>query len=199
MPIEAWKYSEKEKKHKISAEEKQKLLKKEAFQKEERQKASIKESSDNALSHLKEIIAHHDIDSEILEKVENISSDGILDTDEIHEILNTIWEMQDSIDMQEYLPRDLIITKDEFIHALSDDAIKQKVLSKLDNALGMIYQHVDGWNSALGMIGMVALVLDKNLVTLQENHIDIQDVLLQDNTHKESWLFTQLKEVFLRK
>ena len=199
MPIEAGKYSEEEKKQKISQEKQENLLKKEALAREERQKVSIRESSDTSLSNLKDIISHHDIDEEIMQKVENISADGKLDHQEIKEILDIIDDMQSSDDVLKYLPAELIISKDDFMHALSDDIIRQEVLVKLDNALWHIYQQADAWTSALGMIGMVALVLDKKLVTIQENHIDIQDALLQGDWGKKLWLFTQIKQALLGK
>lgn len=197
MAIEAWKFLEKQKQEKFSEKQKQEAIKKWMLQKELSQKTSIQESSDDSLSHLKDAIAHHDIDESVLKRVDEIATDGVLDKDEIQEILDIISEMESSEDIKKYLPTELIISQDEFTQALSDDNKRQEVLIKLDSALGHIYQQADGWTSSMWMIGMVALVLDKKLVTLQENHIDIKDILEKKDGKKNPWLIAQLKEIFL--
>ena len=199
MNLEAWKLSEEKKKLELSEKEKESRLKKEALDKEIRQKLSIQEWSDDSLSHLKEIIEHNDIDSDIVDRVQEMNEDGVLDNNEIQEILDIISDMQDADDIQKYLPPDLIISQDDFKNALVNDKYRQDVLIKLDSALGILYQHADTWMSWLGMIGMVAMVLDKKLVTIQENHIDIQNALEKQDSAKQPWFFAQLKKIFIQR
>jgi hypothetical protein len=58
-----------------------------------------------------------------------------LDTQEISEILQKIVEISEMVDVEKYLPKELIVTKDEYKKSLTDKKQREVTLQKIDDAL----------------------------------------------------------------
>ncbi len=182
MPIESWWYSEQEKKNKEKTE-KQKISEKKALLEQQKKKAEIREhiKADEALTKLHDLLDNHDIDLDIAD-VEHIGKAlewEELNHDDIEDILEKIDEIENTQDIDKYLPPEFRITKQEYHQALVDDISRVTVITKIDTALGLLSQQASGWDSAIWInifSGYMAM-LDKKLISIQENHIDMKDSL----------------------
>lgn len=190
MGREASKYSEAEKKLKnlteedIKAEEKKLLF-------TEKKKAELKEyiKTDEALIKLHDLLDSHDIELDIAD-VEHIqkSLDGEeLSHDDIEDILEKIDTIENSDEIDKYLPPELRITKQEYHNALVNDEARQQIIKKLDSALTVISTQTTGWTTAnlsANVFSGYMAMLDKQLIAIQEHHIDMQDHLVNIDTIK---------------
>ena len=89
-------------------------------------------------------------------------------------------------DINNYLPQELRVTKDEYSQAVQDDIFRVKTLTKLQSALTLLSTQINpdtltGLNIFSGFIS----VLDKNLVMIQEHNIDMKNNL-QEIENKKS-------------
>ena len=180
MSIEAGALAEQEKKKKESEKAKKEAQKKVVESAKKQQEVREHAKTDAALSHLKDLIEHHDIelDAKTLKSVEKAVSGQELDTEDIQEILEKIDEIENTEDVEQYLPDDMRITKEEYKQALVDDVFRVQVVTKIDSALTLIAQNINpNANLSLNIFSGYLAVLDKKLISLQENHIDIKDNL----------------------
>lgn len=199
MSIEAGKLAEQEKKKKESEKAKIEAQKKVVESKKRQLEAREHSETDSALSRLRDLIENHEItlDAKTLKSVEKAVAGQELDTDEIEDILEKIDEIENTDDVDNYLPQEVRISKDEYKKALVDDVFRVQMISKLDSALTMLGQQVNpnGWMS-LNIFSWYMAMLDKKLISIQENHIDIKDNLKQVDENK--WIGTQKKTFWER-
>lgn len=138
-------------------------------------KRKKKIETEEHLSKLKEAIQDGKIDVSAVEFAKDIWQDGIIDSEEISEILTKIDQINDNPKITRYLPEELRITKEEYLQALKDEEKKHILLLKVDDALWHLALQVwNGWRLGLNIFASLSLLLDKNLVLIQENHIDIK-------------------------
>ncbi len=182
MAIEAGQHSEQEKRNKEKSE-KQKVAAQKSFLAQEKKKAQIREhiKADEALMKLHDMLDNHDIDLDIAD-VEHIwkALDGEeLSHDDIEDILEKIDEIENMEDIDKYIPAEFRITKQQYHDALIDDLIRAQAITKIETALWLLAQQASGWDGNMGLnifSGYMAM-LDKKLISIQENHIDMKDHL----------------------
>lgn len=195
MSIEAWALKEAEKKKKkidetLKKEEEKKVLE------WEKMKGEIREhiKTEEALSKLHELLDNHELDfSESEMKImKKATEDADLSHEDIEEILEKIDEIESTQDVDKYLPKENRITKDEYKKALHDEVFRVQMITKIDLALAILANQVNpsSWIWINLFSGYLAL-LDKKLIKIQENHIDIKDNLKKldsdINEKKLSW------------
>ena len=133
---------EKKKKEKLKQDEKEAMKNLIEWQKR-KEKLHEKIEASEKLSHLKELLLEHKVDEEVIASVEKIALDNLIDHEEVKEILAHIEAIHKNPSLQKYLPKNLIITKKEYIAALKDKRKKEKVLGKINDALGILAQSIN--------------------------------------------------------
>lgn len=102
-----------------------------------------------------------------------------LDSHEIEEIFEKIDEIESTHDIDRILPSDLRISKDEYLLAVKDSSARKGALVKIDASLAYIYDSLhQNPLSVLNFFGGFMAALDRNLVKVQENTIDIKRSLI---------------------
>lgn len=176
----AWVFAEQEKKYKEKSEkEKRKELLKVVEQ--EKKKETLKESikTEEALNKLRAMLDNwmqlSEFDRNIIEKVVDWSE---LTTKDIEDILDKIEEIEATEDIDKYIPKDNRITKWDYKKALVDEIFRAKIIVKVETSLWILALHIDqdSW-VWLNLFSWYLALLDKRLVKLQENHIDIKNNL----------------------
>ncbi len=198
MTIEAAALAEQEKKKKEKSEKQKIEAQKKVVESQKKQhEAHEHAETDSALAKLKDLIEQHDItlDAKTLKSVEKAVSGQELNTDEIEDILEKIDEIENTDDVDNYIPAEIRITKDEYKKALVDDVFRVQMITKLDSALTIIAQNIqpNSWMS-LNIFSWYMALLDKKLISIQENNIDIKDNLKQVDEKK--WIGTQKKTLW---
>ena len=123
---------------------------------------------------------HDLVDEWVLTKqqAEHIADWEELTQDDVQEIFEKIDQMEDLKDVDKYLPAELRITKEDYSKAMTDDIFRVQTITKLNTALTVIWQQIVPDSSAwVNLFSWFLSVLDKNLVLLQENTIDVKDNL----------------------
>ncbi len=145
-------------------------------QKRIREKIKTKE----ALDMLKELV-----DAWFLtqESVEKFSWWERLSTKEVKEILEKITELQTLETSHKLLPKQLIISPEEYLEALWDFEKKKALLQKIDQALDTIYMNMgSGFIFSVFSFLSYNLFLSQNVRQIQWNLIDIKNDILTTNT-----------------
>lgn len=176
MVNEAWKLKDQNNTSKEKIEKDNEQIKKKNLEhKAVKEKISIEIEAENQISKLKELIESWVISKETAEKIiewENISES------EINDIFNKIDEIEEIKNIDDYLPKELRINHDEYIKALHDDIFRVQILTKLNSALALISKQINPDSAMwLNLFSWFLIVLDKNLIKVQENTIDIKDNL----------------------
>lgn len=173
--FESQQFSEQEKKNKeLSEQEKKQEIQKTLEFKAEKQKIIDKTDAAKNLNFLKSVVERWLID---LNVVKNIVEWKDLNNEEIEHIFEKIDEIESVENVDNILPKELRITKEEYLTSLKDYEFRQQILAKLDEALGHLYMSSNPNFDMMWIFGMVSL-LNKNLVKVQENTIDIKNNLL---------------------
>lgn len=201
MGIDASAYNEEEKKKReLSKTEQRKGLEKVAKQQEKKERLHQEEVTHDELENLKNLLEHHEIDDTTIQKVQEISQDATIDTQEMKEIFEMIEDFQNNENQKKYIPDDLQITKEEYASALHDEEQRSKTLVKLDTILWIFADHASPWTMrSINVIGGLSLLLDKNLIVTQEKHIDIKRSLEEKDGKQLGGFFSQLSSIFSRK
>jgi hypothetical protein len=147
------------------------------FEREQKRKEIIysKIETSESLAELEELIKKWIISKEIANKVKKWD---IINEKEIKEIFKKIDEIEEIKNIDNYLPKELRITKEEYLKALKDKVFRIKTITKLNLALNFIADQLhyeDIW--WINIFGSFLWLLDKNLIKIQENTIDIKDSL----------------------
>lgn len=163
--------AEKKDRQKAEAEKKAEIAKALEVRKE-KEKLLERLDKDKKLAFLKSMVER---DLIAVSTVEAIVSGEALDTDEVEEIFSKIDEIEQTHDVERILPKELRISKDEYLLAMRDVEFRNTALIKIDAALAHLY-HSSNPNpfSAISFFGGFMMALDKSLVRVQENTIDIK-------------------------
>lgn len=139
------------------------------------EKIQAKESTYSDLESLEELVREWIISRESADKIRSSES---ISRDEVEFIFDKIDEIDSVKDIDNYLPKDLRITKKEYIESLQSKVIRIKTLTKINMSLNFLSEQIP-WNSSLSvnLFAWFLTVLDKNLTLIQENTIDIRDNL----------------------
>lgn len=129
-------------------------------------------NSEKQLENLKELVSKWLITNETAKKIlvwEEISND------EIKEMFEKINQIEEIKDIDKYLPKEYRITQEQYLKAINDDIFMVQILTKLDYALTiLVKQIVPDSSSWLNIFSSFIWILDKNLILIQENTIDIK-------------------------
>lgn len=183
MGVESWAMNEEEKKKKTLSEKDIKENNKKIIEHQKvKEKISVEIEAEDSLNDLKDLIDKWIITKETANKIvewENI------DETTIKEIFEKIDQLEEIKDIDNYLPIELRISRDDYSRALHDDIFRLQTITKLDSALTLIANKINP-DSALGLnlFSWFLTVLDKNLVLVQENTIDIKDNLKEVDEKK---------------
>ena len=185
MPIEAWALSESEKKKKELSDKQindnnNKILQ----HKKIKEKISINIESDERLASFRELISQWVVSNEVVKKI--IAGENI-DDEIINEMFEKIDQIEDIKNIDKYLPDDLRITREDYKKALTDDIFRVQTLTKLDTALTILANHIS-WDSTMwiNLFSWFLTMLDKNLILIQDNTIDLKDNL-HEIDEKKFW------------
>jgi hypothetical protein len=96
----------------------------------------------------------------------------------IEQIFEKIDEIENLKDVDKYLPEELRLTKQEYMQAYEDEDARISTLKKLDMSLTHLVEQIRP-DSAIGLNLFAGFLyfLDKNLIMVQENTIDIKESL----------------------
>ncbi len=181
MWIEAWAFKDKEdKKKRLEKKEttKSKIDKKDKELKKGKLKEHIK--AEEALDNMRNMINDKDLDLSLdqVQMIEKVISWEEISDDTIEDILEKIEDMESIKDIDKYLPKESRITWAEYKKALTDDIFRVQMITKIDIVLTILSNQVVPDSSMwLNLFSGYMAVLDKKLIKIQENHIDIKDNL----------------------
>lgn len=183
MGVESGGMSEEDKKRKKLSETEQET---EATQvvEQQKKKSELREhmKAEEALSGLKDMMEEHnlDISESDFKTLQRATTGESLTTEEIETILDKIEEIESTQDVDKYLPKEFRITKEEYKKAITDDIARTQAITKLDTALTMLAEHAQGGSTmGLNLFSGYMAILDKRLIKIQENHIDIKENLVE--------------------
>ncbi len=198
---ESHKYSESEKKKKEALDKKDKESKKKAIEQERKtQKTKERIKVEEALDKFKDLLNSHDLDLDAkdLKNIEKALSWQELDNQEVEEILNKIDEIENTQDIDKYLPQEYRISKEEYKRALIDDVFRNQTITKLNVTLSILANHIEPESSVwINLFSGYIAILDKKLISIQENHIDIRNNL--ESIDEEKDLYKKTSESFWEK
>jgi len=203
MSIEAWILKkEEEKKKKILSEKDKTFEKKKKIDiSKNKEKAEKHEQSEKALFELKNLLDNNNLDSNTKDIIEKVINSDIITEEEIKEIFEKIDEIENNDEVLKYLPKDFRITKEEYKKSINDDIIRVQTLTKLNTALTILSNHINPDSSMwMNLFSGFIAVLDKNLIRIQENNIDIKNSLEKvenkKNPKKKISLFQEFLNLF---
>ncbi len=176
MGIEAWALKESEKKKKEATEKEVSENRKKVLEHQKvKEKISVEVQAEEDLMDLKELVEKGVITKETAKKV--VEGEEI-DENTVKEIFEKIDRMDEIKDIDDYLPADLRVTKEEYQKALQDDVFRVQTITKLNSALTLIASKINPESAMwLNLFSWFLTVLDKNLILIQENTIDVKESL----------------------
>ncbi len=183
MWIESWALNEEEKKKKKLTEKE--LINNEVKKLEHekiKEKISVELKSEEDLMALKELVEKWIISKDVAEQI--VDWEDIWE-EAIKEIFEKIDQIDEIKDIDKYIPAELRITKEDYSKALTDDIFRVQLLTRLDSSLTLIANKINP-DSAMGLnlFSGFLTVLDKNLIIVQENTIDVKDSLKEVDIKK---------------
>ena len=202
MSIESGKYKEEEKKKKkISEKEKTFEKKKKLDLNKNKEKFKNSENSEKELNKLKILLEEWKLDESTKQLIEKIVESDSISAEEIQEIFDKIDEIENDDNISKYLPQEFRITKDEYKKSLTSDIVRLQTLIKLSTALTILSNQINPDSSMwLNLFSGFIAVLDKNLIKIQENNIDIKNSLQKVENKKKPpkklTLWESIKEFF---
>lgn len=135
------------------------------------------------LQHLKELVEQWIIDKQLFE---SIKKDSQISEEEVQEVVNeldvkALFEKLDQIekfeDIDNVLPLNIRVTKQEYLAALHDPTKKPSVITKFNSSLDIIYTNYKWSAYKRNMFSRYVNLLSSSLVPLQENIIDLKNSL----------------------
>lgn len=98
--------------------------------------------------------------------------------EEIKDIFEKISQIKEIKDIDKYIPKEYRISQEQYFKALNDDIFRTQIITKLDFSLALLSrQFTNETSSWLNLFSWFIWVLDRNLITIQENTIDIKSWL----------------------
>jgi len=202
MWFESWKLAEEEKKKKEKSEnqkkaEMQKIIEQERKKKEAREK---KENT-NILKKLEEMLEDGELSKDEIQELKEMVDNVDITEDEVEDILNKIEELEELEDIDNYIPKEFRITKEEYKQSLTDDIVRLKTLTKLSTSLNLLSNQINSDSSVwINLFSWYMVILDKKLIKVQENTIDVKDSLEQienkKNPSKKLSFWEKIKKFF---
>lgn len=174
---------ERKKLEKTEQEEKAEQEKILEFQKTKEYIREEEKTSDD-LSKLKDLLEDHIIDDELVQKVISWAE---IEHEELEEIFAKIDEIDAVEDIDKYLPKELRVTKEEYSNATHDEVYRVQLITKLNSALTVLANSIsdNSWIWSINIFSGFMTLLDKNLILIQEHHIDIKDSLEEIDKDKK--------------
>lgn len=145
------------------------------------------EKAEKNLFELKQMLDKWILDDKTEDLVEDIIDFNVISQEEIDDIFKKIDEIESTKDIDNILPKDLRITKDEYKKALKDKIARKIALNKINNALSIIVRKINPkFGIWLNIMWWFLYTIDKKLVSIQENNIDVKNSLKKVDKNK-SW------------
>lgn len=179
MWIESWAYNEQEKKKKEKTEKQKKQDKQKVLEQERKKKeAREKNDSDDILSKLEEMLEEWNLSENDINTIKKIVDKADISDEEIEDILEKIDEIEKTQDVDKYLPKEFRISPQDYKKSLTDNIVRVQTITKLDTALTILARQIAP-DSAMGinLFSWYMVILDKKLIKIQENTIDISGSL----------------------
>ena len=187
MKNEAFKFSEQERQKREKTENEKREAEEQILRaKKSREYICEEEHTEHDLQKLRDLLDQHIIDDALVEKVLCHTE---ITHDDIEEIFEKIDELEALENIDDYLPRDMRVTKEEYAHATHDDEAAKLVITKIEWCLWILANQANPsgvWGSINIFSGFLTM-LDKNLITIQEHHIDMKDSLSKEKKVKGIW------------
>ena len=203
MSIEAWKLKEEEKKKKEKSEkerkqEQAKILEQERIKKEAREQ---KENSD-ILKRLEEMLEDWELSQDEIKELKQMVDEVDLSQKEIEEILEKIDEIEKTEDVDKYLPKEFRITAEDYKKSLTDDIKRIQTITKLNTWLQMLSEQINPDSGTwMNLFSGYMIILDKKLIKIQENTIDVKDSLeeIEEKKYpKKKVSFWEMLKIFFK-
>jgi len=140
-----------------------------------KEKTETKEEKENIESEMDNILWL--VEKWIISKntAKNIIDWNKIDEDIVKEIFEKLDEIEDIKDIDKYIPQELRITKEDYSKALTDDIFRVQTITKIDSALTLLANKINPDSAMwLNLFSGFLTVLDKNLILVQENTIDVK-------------------------
>lgn len=185
MPIEAAAIKDQEnKKNKLTEQELLKEQEKALEFKKVKDEISIEIKAEQDLDNLKELVTKWVISTDT---AKNIAEWMDIENEEINKIFDKIEQIEELKDIDNYLPKELRITKDEYKIAVIDEVFRLKMITKVNSALVLLSKKITPDSAmSINLFTWFLSILDKKLVLIQEHTIDIRDNLVEINKDKSS-------------
>lgn len=179
-------FNENEKKKKeLKEEEIVNEQKKQLEFKKTKEKISVEIEIEDEIYHLKELVEKWVISKDTVDKVIEWKD---ISEDEIKEIFEKIDEIEELKDVDKYLPENLRISKEDYLKAVNNDIFRVQIITKIDSALTLLSNQANPDSAMwLNLFSGFLAVLDKNLIKIQENTIDVKDSL--KSIDEKKWLY----------
>lgn len=173
------------KRKEITERERKQELKKQLEFKKTKEKISVEIEIEDEIFHLKELMEKWVINNEIAKKI--VSWKEFSET-EINEIFKKIDEIDEIKDVEKYLPKELRVSKEDYLKAINDDIFRVQIITKIDSSLTLLSTKINPDHSMwLNLFSWFLIVLDKSLIKIQENTIDVKHSL--KSIDEKKWLY----------
>lgn len=183
MWLEAWILKEQEKKKKkLSEKEVRDSMKKQVEFKKTKEKIGAKLEAEDEIFNLRQLVDKGAISKET---AQNIVGWKDINDETIKEIFDKIDQIEGIRDIDNILPAKLRVSCEEYFKAIGDDTFRVQILTRLDSALSLIASKITNDSSmALNLFSGFLNLLDKNLIKVQENTIDLKNSLVEVDEKK---------------
>ncbi|NVP17699.1 hypothetical protein HUU51_03190 [Candidatus Gracilibacteria bacterium] len=159
----------------ISKEELEAEEKRQIDFKKQKEIINIEIEAEHNLDYLKNMLNKGVVSHETAKKI----IEGIqISREEIKDIFEKISQIEEIKDIDKYIPKEYRISQEQYFKALNDDIFRTQIITKLDFSLALLSrQFTNETSSGLNLFSGFIGVLDRNLITIQENTIDIKSGL----------------------
>lgn len=159
----------------ISKEELEAEEKRQIDFKKQKEIINIEIEAEHNLDYLKNMlnkwVVSHETAKKIIEWIQ-------ISREEIKDIFEKISQIKEIKDIDKYIPKEYRISQEQYFKALNDDIFRTQIITKLDFSLALLSrQFTNETSSWLNLFSWFIWVLDRNLITIQENTIDIKSWL----------------------
>jgi len=186
MSIEKWFLkSEEEKKLQKFKEKQEKYEKSKKLEQERIKQENIeKKENFNILKRLEEMLEDWKLSQNEIQELKQLVNNIDISENEVEEILNKIEELEEIEDIDNYLPKKFRINTEEYKKSLTNSEIRKKTLKKISSALNILSEQINSDSGIwMNLFSWYMIILDKNLIKIQENNIDIKNSL--ENINKK--------------
>ena len=172
------------KKKKLTEDELKAQLDKQNFFLKKKEKIEIKVETETSIQDLKELVKRWIISNEQAKK---ILDNEFLESDEIREMFEKIKQIEEIKNISRYIPKELLVNVEEYKKAVKDKSARKDVLDKYEQVLNIVANQIN-WTSMawMSIFATFLHILDKNLIIIQENTIDLKESLIKINNNNKS-------------